>query len=428
MECVYPDASALDGGAVGVGPARTLRSSRRSAEAATASSSTPTTTTTLAESYESNTDTLSEPMTPGYGLAPSPSARPDRHLVVDDGSGELDDDDLGESRGRRVLELRLLHHYILNQSKAFDRPLVPPELSDPARAATEFHWGVELVEMSFEDDSIHYLIMAHSALSKMLACDSGSGSPSSSDGGGPRDEWRRVQQRYLSLALREQRAAVARLSADNADRVGISSLMILNHAFALVQTLPVDPWQPPSEWLEMGRGTGQVLMVARSQLGLLAGTDRMTRFMNSPPYFDPDVMFSREHRAHLVHLLEAPPGVDDLPPEMRDRITASFYNRMLSYLGWIERRAADGDLALYTVRRLVGFAPWAPDVLRDFLHQRRPRALVVLAYFFSLWIPYEHIWVVGTTGRRQLAAIYRELPPAWRVKLDPLMDRYEIPR
>ncbi len=204
----------------------------------------------------------------------------------DDGGDENDEADTvepPESRERRLLELGLLHNYILSQSTSLNAPLYPIEAQDPETSKTQFHWGIEIVQMAFEDDTILYAILAHSALSKwtQVAASKGEGDGGDEHEGGDegdherrrvrererereRDEWRRLQQRYLTMALREHRRAVSQLSGDNADRVCIGSLMLLNHSFALVQTIPAQPvWQPPVEWLEMGHGTAQVLMVAR---------------------------------------------------------------------------------------------------------------------------------------------------------------------
>ncbi len=402
---------------------------------------------------ESNTDSYSEPLTPvagvggdggngvgdggdggggdggggdsgsGYQLpldaamaAQLASDGAPRSWSADDGD---DDGDLPETRERRMTELRLLHNYILWQTSTLDRTLEEPLYPNEARDRnTEFHWGIEMVEVAFEDEAVLHAVLAQSALCKWTRAGSDD----------ERASWRRLQQRYLALSLRAQRRSVDVLGTANADAVAMASLMILNHSFALVQTVPTTPvWQPPAEW-RMGRGTGQVIAVARGRLSL-SGTDRMTRFLNSPPHFDVDDMFAAENREHLMWLLEAPAAAAASDsPEMRDPITRVYYNRILSYIGWVERaeRAVPHESTVLIMRRLAAFAAWVPDVLADFLEQRRPRAMVVIAYFFALWVPYEHVWMVGRTGRNQLRAIYAEIPPEWREKLDPLMDQHGL--
>ncbi|KLU90156.1 hypothetical protein MAPG_09122 [Magnaporthiopsis poae ATCC 64411] len=57
----------------------------------------------------------------------------------------------------------------------------------------------------------------------------------------------------------------------------------------------------------------------------------------------------------------------------------------------------------------------------EYLRARRPRALVVLAYFFALWIPFRDVWMIGTAGLDQVRAIREALPPRWRGRLDPVV-------
>ncbi len=417
VECVYPDARAARGDSPGA--ARSLRpsphSQNRGSEEASpstsvggASESTSDPAPAPTQAYQFPSDQL--PWTAGY---------PSQQSILpaeDDDDGVLD---LPESRERRLLELRLLHNYVIAQATAMDRPLYPPEALDPETQYTQFHWGIEIIELAFEDDTVLYAILAQSALSKWAMAGSDTHE---------REEWFQLQRRYLALALREQRRAVGQLSVVNADRVCCASLMLLSHLFALVQTVPVDPWQPPVEWLQMGKGTGQVLMVARGRLTANGPENRLTRFMNSPPHFIPEKMFNLENREPLMWLLEAPVAARSSDSiEMQDTVTQNYYNHLLSYIGWTKRAIDAGEEPMFwTIRRFAAFSAWAPDMLGDFLEQRRPRAMVVLAYFFALWMPYERVWMVGKTGANQVRAIYAALQPEWREKLDPLMDKHNL--
>lgn len=377
--------------------------------------------------------------------------------------------DIPESKERRIWELRLLHNYMVNSAQqAFgsraERPHGPhprpaPEdnntgSSNETRAAVvdgddagagaagaafghgSFLWGLEIPLLAFENDAILYSMLASSALNMW----SRSGDPRE------RDELRLCQQKYLSMALREQRQAVGNLSRDNADTVCMSSLAILQNSFALVQTLPVRPWQPPLEWLRMGKGAGSVLTVARGYLGPPGaagsggsggggGGDKTTRFLNSMPRMDPDEMFTPGNRAHLEWVLsndragagaataDAVGGGDH---ELQDKVTLGVYNRVLSYIGAVQRAIADREPVYAICRRFAGFAVWMPEVYHDFLTQRRPRALVTLAHFFKLWIPYGDLWLIGRTGENQVRGIQEALPPQWRHKVDCIFEEYHL--
>jgi hypothetical protein len=361
--------------------------------------------------------------------------------------------DIPESKARRMWELRLLHNYMLNSAQqaagsTAGRPHGPqPRPSEGVSAQLEdgsseavvvddaspseegaafgqgsFLWGLEIPLLAFQDDAILYAMLAASALNMWTK---------SSDGH-ERDELRMCQQKYLSMALREQRQAVGNLSRENADTVCMSSLIILQNSFALVQTLPVRPWQPPLEWLRMGKGAGSVLTVARGYLGPPgggAGGDKTMRFLSSIPRMDPDEMFTPENRAHLAWLLDNDRGASDAvggDHELQDKVTLGVYNRVLSYIGTVQKAIADREPLMAICRRFIGFAVWMPEVYHDFLTQRRPRALVTLAHFFKLWVPYEDLWQIGKTGENQVRGIQEALPPQWRHKVDCIFDEYRI--
>lgn len=363
--------------------------------------------------------------------------------------------DIPESKERRIWELRLLHNYMVNSARAAagsraERPHgpqsrpsegAPPQDSSEAMAEDDagpgdagaafgqgsFLWGLEIPLLAFEDDAILYAMLASSALNMWTK----------SGDARERDELRMCQQKYLSMALREQRQAVGNLSRDNADTVCMSSLIILQNSFALVQTLPVRPWQPPLEWLRMGKGAGSVLTVARGYLGPPGGAgaggggggDKTTRFLKSMPRMDPDEMFTPGNRAHLTWLLDNDRGATDAvggDHELQDKVTLGVYNRVLSYIGAVQKAIADREPLYAVCRRFIGFAVWMPEVYHDFLTQRRPRALITLAHFFKLWIPYEDLWLIGKTGENQVRGIQDALPAQWRHKVDGIFEEYRV--
>lgn len=330
-----------------------------------------------------------------------------------------------------------MHNYMANQAQQFlgtralehhgPQPIPGVALRDEEVEDGEvnkstpgsFLWGRELALLGLEHDAILYAMLAQSALIMWTRADDPK----------ERDQLRLFQQKYLSMALREQRQAVAELSMANADVVCMASLAILQNSFALVQTLPARPWQPPLEWLRMGKGAGAVLAVARGYLGP-RGDDRTTRLVNSAPRMDPDEMFTPERRAHLAWVLDDDGGGAGAGAagdhELRDEAALGIYNRVLSYVGSVQKAIADREPLYALCRRFIGFAVWMPEMYHDFLTQMRPRALVTLAHFFKLWIPYHDLWLIGRTGEIQVRGIQEALPPLWKHKLDSIFEEYHL--
>jgi hypothetical protein len=52
------------------------------------------------------------------------------------------------------------------------------------------------------------------------------------------------------------------MSMDNAGPVCLAALLILLNAFAMLQERVLEPYTPPIEWLQMGKGAGSVLRMS----------------------------------------------------------------------------------------------------------------------------------------------------------------------
>ncbi|KAH8882835.1 hypothetical protein GQ53DRAFT_440301 [Thozetella sp. PMI_491] len=334
---------------------------------------------------------------------------------------ELDDDDTlldpPESRERRLWELRLMTNYVetIHNARPDDMAAMSPPVS--------FLWTREVPKLAMRYDSILYGMLAHSALNLWTQATEPS----------ELERLRLLQQTYLGMAVREQRKMVARLAADNADALCMSSLIILAHSFALVQLSPPPnctdlgaTWQPPLEWLRIGRATGTVFTVARAMLP--SGENNITRYLNTEPQFDPDEIFTPENRADLqwIICLEEGEGSELEDREAADKITWRIYERVLSYTGWVRKATEVGEADFSLHRRFAAFAVWMPEVYQDFCQQRRQRALVTLAWFFGLWIPYDHLWSINGAGKRQVRAIYENLEPRWRPKVEHIMLQHGL--
>lgn len=344
--------------------------------------------------------------------------------------------ELPESKERRVFELRLMHNYMNNQARQLTNPKViahhgeqpkpgvamtddeaQSQMADGKSAFGRFIWGREIPLLAFKNDAIMYSMLAVSALDMWTRASDQQ----------EKDELRLLQQKYLYMALREQRVAVGNLNKDNADMICMAALTLLQNSFALVQTLNPSPWQPPLEWMQMGKGAGAVLTIARGHLGS-DSNDNITRFVESGPSLDPNEVFAAEHRSHLLWLLENDGGSTNEVGEyeLKDPVTTMVYHRMLSYIGSVQKAIADKELVFKVLRRFIGFSMFSSDLFQSFLVQRRPRALVILAHFFKLWIPYADQWLVGKTGENQVRGIFEALPPGWKHKVAGIFVEYGL--
>ncbi|KAI0167099.1 hypothetical protein GGR52DRAFT_556883 [Hypoxylon sp. FL1284] len=353
---------------------------------------------------------------PGCGLYSSPGSS--YHTPRD---GAVDPDiDLPEEQWRRLWELRLLHNYQARMVKPW---------SDPQSREVAHMWEYEMPDMALEMAQQHnrfsllYILFANSALHMWTE----------STDSQQRAELMKLQQTYQIMCSKEQRRDIEDINQRypyNADYICLTSIRILSHSLSLVQTLTVDPWEPPVQWLHLGRGAGKVLGAARD---LIIGerNSKIRLFLASQPHLlDPEELIFCDHSS-LDWLLEHPSGPGSAAAqadhELDDEKVLSAYNQALSYTCHVQRALDRGEPDYAIVRRLCSFAVWVPVEFTRFIEERRPRALVVLAHFMSLWLDYEYIWMVGRAGEWQIRGIHKILPIEWSFKLDGLFAKFKQP-
>ncbi|KAK7965938.1 uncharacterized protein PG986_000215 [Apiospora aurea] len=329
----------------------------------------------------------------------------DPYPYPDHAYGGSSSEELPESRERRIWELRLLHND-LTMGHPFN-VTQPPEMNQLFR--------IDVPNMALRDgwDVLLYGIMAHSALHMWTRATTAQ----------ERDRLAILQQTYKSLMLREQAREVVSLTLHNADALCFSSLKILAHALALVQTLPVDPWQPPVEWLRMGKGAGAVFKAAAELVDQGNIDAKIMTFLKHPPVMIDGSTTIGSGSADAGAASAAGAADDDYATELDDPGVRKVYDEALGYTCSVARAIEGGESEDSVGRRLGGFAVLVPTDFTQFLIERRPRAMVVLAHFMSLWLDYEHVWIIGQAGERQIRGIRNSLPPAWRGKLDGLVGR-----
>ncbi|KAI1284532.1 hypothetical protein F5Y07DRAFT_6443 [Xylaria sp. FL0933] len=344
---------------------------------------------------------------------PSPSSSNPTPLL-DDAEHEID---LPDGPWRRLWELRLLHNCQTRMKNPF---------SEPSTADLRQMWAEDVPDMaiSFAQKqgrcSLLYIELAHSALHMWTT----------STDKQEREELIKLQQTYQLMCSKEQRRDVDEIphaSPKLLDYICFTALRILAHSLALVQTLSLDPWEPPLQWLHMGHGAGSVFRKASDALKPEHQT-LIAKFVNTPPTMrDRDELIGCDF-SQLAWLLDHPshPSSTEAQTdqELNDEGVRSVYEKALSYTCSVIRAIERKEPQVAIARRLGGFAVWVPIEFSKFIEQKRPRALVILAHFMSLWIDFENVWIIGRAGEWQIRCIYKNLPVEWSCKLDCLFEKF----
>lgn len=233
-----------------------------------------------------------------------------------------------------------------------------------------------------------------------------------------------ARERYFIAALHAQREEVATLTVETAEVVCFGALLISITAFAMLQERSLAPYQPPMDWLQVGRGAGIVIRQSVETILTLSKEADHPALMNAanayPNFGRDDNYFSPEHRVNFQGVLtqHLRPG-DDWADE--DGEAREAYEKTLSYVGSIQSGINHGEPVYAVTRRVQAFPLLIPPKYIEMLADRRPRALVILAHFFATVAQVHNVWWLGdepfrgeeTTAKREIRAIKNSLPRQW---------------
>lgn len=314
----------------------------------------------------------------------------------------FDDDaevDLPESRERRLMELRLMQNFIWSVARPF--PLSPSK-----------EWG-EMFEqtvpaMALKHDNLLSTILAVSA-SNLLMKDPDN------------VELQSARQTYIVKAVREQRRMIDLLSAETADPMCLASLFLLTFSFAALRDRTLEPYAPPLRWLHMGRGAGALIGMSIDTLikaGRLDHSPMLFVVRSYPRLGIDESYFDESMRKNLTGVLSQQlPGSGDV----WDDETRDTYEKTLSYVGSIQHAINQQEPAYAVCRRIQAFSIIVPPDFTTFVEERRPRALVILAYYFAMTVQVQGPWWLGMpsdgregTAEREIRAIAKVLPAGWQ--------------
>lgn len=290
-------------------------------------------------------------------------------------------------------------------------------------------WNKVVPRMSLQHDNILYAIFTSSATHLLRT------NPGDMD-------LFAARQSYLISALQEQRKEVANLTVDNADAVCFASLIILIASFAMLKERSLEPYEPPMEWLQLGRGAGTVIWRSvqaveqaddetASRSHLLVVSSSYPRFGHDQSYFSPEMR--QDFKGVLTQRLTS--GDDDWDDDTEGG-TRDAYEKALSYVGSIQRAIHNGEPTYAVARRIQVFALLVPPRFLDLVGMQRPRALVILAHFWATVAQVHGIWWLGddttpvspnnrdagigispvagdSTAKREIRAIKGVLPEEW---------------
>lgn len=310
-----------------------------------------------------------------------------------------------ESEERRLLELRLMYQWLTKSGFAFPG-------ADVKEYRESMLLSVPYTAMKFP--AWLYAVFAFAAMhiSKTALSQT------------EQREYKDHFHNYLGLALHEHRRDVERLSEKNADAICMTSNLIRNCTQAVVQDRELVPYAPPSQWLYMMNGSGDVFKTAwpwvindKTSLARRVGTD-------GPDLSNLEEIFDPKKREGFQHLLQRSPVDEEAEPW--DAEIKRAYELTLCFIGGIQMAIDKGEKLAHLFRRAIAFSMFIPKRFVDLVNEGQPRALVILAYYFSYLAKLRGIWWVGDVGRREIKALVPELKSPWLEMLDWPLENMEV--
>lgn len=341
-----------------------------------------------AKSRESSPASSSRPLTTEARTSESGSDKQSPLSSVD--TVDTVDDDAPESKQRRLLEARLMHLYLTETG-----PSLP--IDDITRPV----FANMMPKLALDSEALLYSIYALAAVHSCVC-----NIDSTFDG-------LEVHRKYLAMALHEHTKDIAELSESNFESVFLTTHLLRVCMFANLRFRNRSPYTPPLEWI-LTTGTQQALFTKAWSIIVAHPESIAARMVTSSPIiYDAEERFGESQRKGLEYILER--DDEDEASEPWDPEIQDAYETTLSYLGGC-LQLLDPNSERFNVndarRRMVIFPMAVKKSFLDLTQEARPRAMVVMAYYFAILV-IETTWWVGDVRTLEVRAIAENLPAKW---------------
>jgi len=141
-------------------------------------------------------------------------------------------------------------------------------------------------------------------------------------------------------------------------------------------------------------------------------TAQVMVIVNAKPVLDDArTLFPALVQEDLLGLLDQDLPDSDYP---WDFVTRSAYEQTLSYIGSMRTAIIEEEHIFAICRRLCAFSLLIPKKFFEFVEERRPRALIVLSYYFACASQVKGIWWLEGVAKNEIQGIWKFMPQEWK--------------
>ncbi|KAI3005149.1 transcriptional regulator family: Fungal Specific TF [Aspergillus niger] len=302
--------------------------------------------------------------------------------------------------------LRLLHLYITSTSHTMGTAQIP---------SVREMWELSVPEMAFEYQPLLSTLLAVAAAHRARLV------PSEAE------ELRRVQGGFIAQAVGGHRAETAKLAVSSSSGAGgkaggVTETLCMNAILISLYTLAcrmdgggVGEYEPPNLWLNMARGVRTV--VSMVYFRLVEERARIAPLLVAKPVVhrkdvevqDGGPKGSSGVEGALRFLVDMFPGSEEGGEEVM-----GVYAQCVGYLEVLLMAVRMGESEYDIRKRFSSFPSMVPGEFLGLVSERRPRALVILAYLFALVKGAEGVWWLRGIPEMEVRGIDSILPEEWR--------------
>lgn len=256
-------------------------------------------------------------------------------------------------------------------------------------------WSISVPEMAFEYKPLLHTLLAFGAAHRATLLP------------GEAPSLRPVYHGYIDSALKGHRPVTAQLDGNISESVCLNAVLISLYTLFLRSEGTPKPYEPPLLWLSMARGVRTVIKAVYHQL--MASNSRLCPLLVAQPtVWQRESSDSDENSAKPFHYL-----LEYRKEEMTDTVQNA-YCGAIAYLESLYS-AVQGRQPEFVIRKIFnGFPPVVPKLFLDFVVEKRPRALAILAHLFALAKSVDNIWWLCGIPEQEVRGIDSIIPADWK--------------
>ncbi|PQE13524.1 C6 finger domain-containing protein [Rutstroemia sp. NJR-2017a WRK4] len=302
-------------------------------------------------------------------------------------SRELDITLSQESPTRRILEMRLMHHFCTETAqKDF--------LSVHDETVREL-WVTTAPVLAFDNPFLLEIIISIAALHLFKI------NPASED-------MADVHRTYFNTAISKHRHIIQNITSENAEAICLSTILIALPAFILLQNHKNEKYSPPVQLFSLLHGN---IPLFTQTLPLLPPHSKIRAIVTAKPdmiAFWRDIQ-EEDYLGPFIELMNWRSPGEELDDEIQ-----GVYKQTLNCVGRCLLAIDNGDSPSEIRRMLYCFPTLAPAQFSGQLRENNPRALAILAHFFALCKAVDNAWWMRGIAEREIFGIQSVLPEQWQ--------------